>query len=100
MENIEENHLYLEKVDAIISNYYEKQVHLGKDKYNSTVDIFDITEQEQHTYVANLYIRCGFIQHEDHVSTGNTEHDDKLRAVKCCNFFTQSQSKTGATKFS
>ncbi|MGN0251582.1 MAG: C39 family peptidase [Oliverpabstia sp.] len=78
LENIEENHLYPEKVDAIISNYYEKQVLLGQDKYDSTVDIFDITEQEQHTYVANLYIRCGFIQHEDPVSTGNTEHDDNL----------------------
>ena len=25
-----------------------------------------------------MYICCGFIQHEDHVSTGNTEHDDNL----------------------
>lgn len=65
--NIKESQAYREKVTSLITDYYENQLNMSRDKYYCEVEIPIVAEKDTNLYIASVHINCGLIQNDDKI---------------------------------
>lgn len=66
-QSTEEMQIYIEKVNSMIKNYYEKQLNMSKYEYFCDVEIPAVTMKSEKVYLANVNISCGLAQSDDKI---------------------------------